>query len=357
MHPRDELAPWIDLGLVPGLGSRAERELLSAFGLPQNVLGATRAQLARVVGEGLAAAIAAGGRGEAVELALRWLERPGNSVITLADDDYPKQLLEISDPPALIYVRGERRRLAAPSLAVVGSRNASPQGLANAEAFARALSDAGFAIASGGALGVDAAAHRGGLAGPASSIAVLGCGADIVYPRRNQPLFEELAAKGAIASEFPLGTPPAARNFPRRNRLIAGLARGCLVIEAALASGSLITARLAAEQGREVFAIPGSIHSPLSRGCHALIRQGAKLVESAQDILEELGMGQRMITDHKVLGKSDGLLQYMGYEPCSIDVLVRRAGLSAEAVSALLLQLELEGRVGSLPGGLYQRLA
>lgn len=357
MQPIDDLAPWIDLSLVRGLGSKAQRALLAAFGLPSNVFGATRAQLAPVVGEPLATAILSGAQRALVELTLRWLEQPGNGAITLADDDYPKQLLQIPDPPILIYVRGVRRLLAAPSLAVVGSRNATPQGLANAENFARALSDAGLVITSGLALGIDAAAHRGGLAGRASSIAVLGCGADIVYPSANASLFAQIAAKGVIATEFALGTAPLAGNFPRRNRLISGLARGCLVVEAALASGSLITARLAAEQGREVFAIPGSIHSPLSRGCHALLKQGAKLVENAQDVLEELGIVEPAATDHHTLGQSDELLQYMGYDPCRIDVLMRRAGLTAETVSAKLLQLELEGKVSCLPGGLYQRLA
>jgi len=357
MQPIDDLAPWIDLSLVHGLGNKAQRALLSTFGLPGNALGATRVQLAQVVGEPLATAILSGERRGLVELALRWLEQPGNGAVTLADDDYPKQLLQIPDPPILIYVRGDRRLLAAPSLAVVGSRNATPQGLANAEAFAHALSDAGLVIASGLALGIDAAAHRGGLAGRSSSVAVLGCGADIVYPNRNASLFAQIAAKGVVVTEFPLGTAPLANNFPRRNRLISGLARGCLVVEAALASGSLITARLAAEQGREVFAIPGSIHSPLSRGCHALIKQGAKLVENAQDVLEELGLVAHASADHHNLGQSDELLQYMGYDPCQIDVLMRRAGLTAETVSAKLLQLELEGKVSSLPGGLYQRLA
>ena len=220
-----------------------------------------------------------------------WLEDPANDIVTLADTRYPRQLLQIPDPPPLLHVKGRVELLSRPALAIVGSRNATAQGMANAEAFARTLSDAGLTIVSGLALGIDAAAHRGGLAGSASSVAVLGTGADIVYPARNRALAHELAAGGALVSEFPLGMKPLAGNFPRRNRLISGLALGCLVVEAAADSGSLITARLAAEQGREVFAIPGSIHSPLAKGCHALIKQGAKLVESARDILEELRMG------------------------------------------------------------------
>ena len=246
--------------------------------------------------------------------------------------------------------------LGAASLAIVGSRNATQQGVTNAERFARALSDAGLAIVSGLALGIDAAAHRGGLAGQSSTIAVLGCGADIVYPMGNEPLFAQITEKGAIVSELPLGSPPARENFPRRNRLISGFSRGCLVIEAALASGSLITARLSAEQGREVFAIPGSIHSPLSKGCHALIKQGAKLVESAQDVLEELGFQTLPAADHKISRSSSSLLQHIGYDPCTIDTLIQRSGLTAEAVSAMLLALELEGKVSSLSGGFYQRI-
>jgi len=226
----------------------------------------------------------------------------------------------------------------------------------NAQSFARVFSDAGLAIVSGLALGVDSAAHRGGLEGRGSTIAVLGTGIDVVYPKRNEPLAEEISSRGALVSEFPLGTPPNAANFPRRNRLISGLARGCLVVEAALDSGSLITARLAAEQGREVLAIPGSIHSPLSKGCHALIKQGAKLVESAQDVLEEFGGARAPDTTPPESGAGHGLLDKMGFDPCDIDQLIARSGLTTEVVSAILLQLELEGKIASLPGGLYQRI-
>ncbi len=209
---------------------------------------------------------------------------------------------------------------------------------------------------SGLAIGVDSAAHSGGLEGRGSTIAVLGTGIDIVYPRRNEPLAEQISLRGALVSEFPLGTPPGAGNFPRRNRLISGLARGCLVVEATLDSGSLITARLAAEQGREVLAIPGSIHSPLSRGCHSLIKQGAKLVESAQDVLEELGVAGVPETRSQEPSAGHDLLDKMGFDPCDIDGLIARSGLTAEIVSAILLQLELEGKVAGLPGGLYQRV-
>jgi DNA processing protein len=356
MSSNDDLASWIDLSLVPGLGGQTYRALLSAFGLPRSIRSASRAQLLRVVSDAIATKIPGNGRASLVAAALGWAEQPGQSIVTLADPDYPQQLLQIPDPPVLLYVTGDTRLLGVPSLAIVGSRNATQQGVTNAERFARALSEAGLAIVSGLALGIDAAAHRGGLAGSASTIAVLGCGADVVYPLGNEALFARIAENGAIISEFPLGTPPGRENFPRRNRLISGLSRGCLVIEAALASGSLITARLATEQGREVFAIPGSIHSPLSKGCHALIKQGAKLVESAQDVLEELGLDV-VSPAHHTSEEPTGLLQHMGYDPCSIDTLIQRTGLTAEAISAMLLALELEGKVSSLPGGVYQRMS
>jgi len=356
MNDSGDLAAWIELSLVPGLGSSRFRSLLSAFGLPAQVLGATRAQLSRVVPDPLAASILERGRGSEVEKALRWVEGRGRTVLTLADAAYPRQLLEIPDPPPLIYVAGKVELLSAAALAVVGSRNATPQGLQNSRAFARALSDAGLAIASGLALGVDSEAHRGGLEGRGSTIAMLGTGIDVVYPQRNRSLVDEISERGAVVSEFPLGTEPHAGNFPRRNRLISGLARGCLVVEAALDSGSLITARFAADQGREVFAIPGSIHSPLSKGCHALIKQGAKLVESAQDVLEELGMPTRTAASVARSGADDEFLTKMGFDPCDIDELMGRSGLPAEAVSAMLLKLELDGKIAGLPGGRYQRI-
>jgi DNA processing protein len=356
MTDSGDLAAWIELSLVPGLGSSRFRSLLSAFGLPSKVLGATRTQLSRVVPDALAASIIERGRGAEVEKAMRWAEGRAHGVLTLADAAYPKQLLEIPDPPPLIYVTGSVELLASPALAVVGSRNATPQGLQNARAFARALSEAGFAIVSGLALGVDAEAHRGGLEGRGATIAVLGTGIDVVYPQRNRSLADEIASRGTLASEFPLGTEPLAGNFPRRNRLISGLSRGCLVVEAALDSGSLITARLAADQGREVFAIPGSIHSPLSKGCHALIKQGAKLVDSAQDVLEELGVSTRQAPGAPAAGADHDLLERMGFDPCDIDELIARSGLPVEAVSAMLLKLELDGKIAGLPGGLYQRI-
>jgi DNA processing protein len=354
------LASWVRLSLVTGLGPRNFRQLLSAFGLPENVFGASHARLSAVVSSELALRILKDENAVTVAQALDWAGQPDQAIVSLADESYPRQLLEIADPPPLLYARGRCELLACPGLAIVGSRSATPQGQVNAENFAHAFSDAGFTIISGLALGIDAAAHRGGLDGPGSTIAVLGTGADQIYPPRNRALGEEIVARGLLISEFPLGSPPLAANFPRRNRLISGLARGCLVVEAAVGSGSLITARQAADQGREVFAIPGSIHSPVARGCHQLIKQGAKLVESAADVLDELGMSMPrstpLVTPHKSLLQEE-LLQHMGYEPCEVDSLVARSGLTAEGVSAMLLKLELEGKIACIPGGRYQRLS
>jgi DNA processing protein len=350
-----ELAGWIKLSLVPGLGGQSLRRLLTAFGLPQQVLAASRGALARIVSAEITARILSDVDSPAVDAVLEWAAADGHAVLTLADADYPQPLLETPDPPALLYLRGRRELLARPSLAVVGSRNATPQGIRNAEQFARAFSDAGLTIVSGLALGIDAAAHCGALEGASSTIAVLGTGADILYPRSNRALGERIAREGLIVSEFTLGTPPHGGNFPRRNRVISGLSRGCLVVEAALASGSLITARLAAEQGREVFAIPGSIHSPHAKGCHALIKQGAKLVECAQDLLQELGMTGFAARSAAADPEVTGILAHLGYDPSDIDTLCARSGLTADVVSAMLLQLELDGKVAGLPGGLYQR--
>ena len=287
------LASWLQLTLTPGLGAATLRKLLSQFGLPEKVLAARRAELARFASAEAMQALDSDAVAKAVEHALAWLEQPGNAIVTLADAAFPKLLLEIPDPPAVLYCRGRTDLLNRPALALVGSSNATAQGNSNAEQFARSFSTAGLTIVSGLAQGIDAAAHRGGLAGEGSTIAVLGTGVDIIYPRVNAALGAEIAASGLLLSEFPLGTKALAHNFPRRNRLISGLAQGCLVVEAALASGSLITARAAAEQGREVFAVPGSIHSPLSKGCHALIKTGAKLAESAEDVLSELSAFRR----------------------------------------------------------------
>ena len=355
------LASWLQLTLTPGLGASAVRSLLARFGLPENVLAAPKEQLESIAGPAAAARLRAG-RSDEVERAMRWAEEPGHALVTLADATYPKLLLEIPDPPALLYAVGCVELLARPALAVVGSRNATAQGVRDAEQFAKAFSEAGLTIVSGLALGIDAAAHRGGLAAQGSTIAVLGTGVDIVYPRQNAALAARIAEGGLLLSEFPLGTPGMAENFPRRNRLISGLAQGCLVVEAALASGSLITARAALDQGREVFALPGSIHSPLAKGNHALIKQGAKLVEAAEDVLSELGEFRRIATASTRArlpqdAEEGTVLPHMGYDPIDLDSLCARAGLPVEQVSAELLRLELAGRVATLPGGRYQRLS
>ena len=360
MNPDPGLASWLQLALTPGLGPATFQRVLRQFGLPQAILARKRGELASFITPPVLAALDSEAVGQAVARTLTWASEPGRSLVTLADEAYPKLLLEISDPPPLLYAHGRIELLARPALAIVGSRNATQQGEANAESMARALSDSGFTIVSGLALGIDAAAHRGGLAGATSTIAVLGTGIDVTYPSRNGELAAQIAQRGLLLSEFALGTAPAAQNFPRRNRLISGLARGCLVVEAALASGSLITARAAAEQGREVFAIPGSIHSPLSKGCHALIKSGAKLVESAEDVLTEL-TGFRpsafaSTTKEAASSPDSGLLAHMGHDPVDVDSLCSRAGMTAEQVSSELLKLELDGRVAALPGGLYQRL-
>jgi DNA processing protein len=288
----DGLAAWVRLANTDGVGLEAARRLLGSFGLPENIFGASHSSLQKVVPEKLALALSAAPSDQTLALidqTLEWARQPANHVLTLADSRYPQRLLEIADPPLMLYLKGRRDLLDGNLLAVVGSRNATAQGILNAEKFAEAVSQAGWTIVSGLALGIDAAAHRGGLRGPGSTLAVIGTGADIVYPARNRALAHDISEQGCIISEYPLGMPGLPANFPRRNRIISGLARAVLVVEAAAQSGSLITARMAAEQGRDVFAIPGSIHSPLSKGCHQLIKQGAKLVESAQDILEELG--------------------------------------------------------------------
>lgn len=350
------LADWLRLTLIPGLGGETQRKLLAAFGLPAAIFAAGRPTVRGVVGD-KADLLFDTAASEAVDQALAWAEQPGNAILTLADAEYPRALLETADPPSLLYVRGRPELLDTPGLAIVGSRNATPQGIRTAEDFAKTLAGSGLTIASGLALGIDAAAHRGALAAGGSTVAVIGTGADRLYPARNKDLALHIAEQGAIVSEFPLGTPALAANFPRRNRIISGLARGVLVVEAAPGSGSLITARLAGEQGREVFAIPGSIHSPLARGCHQLIKQGAKLVESAQDVLEELGWPARAAAAAPpAADNADPMLAALGHDPCGLDELAARTGLAADELLARLLALELAGRVAPLPGNRYQRI-
>ena len=356
-----DLAAWLRLTLVPGVGGEARRALLKAFGLPGAIFDASPIALAAVVGEQAAERLHGHDCDAGIDAGLDWASQPGNRLLTLADADYPQALLTASDPPVLLYLKGRAELLNRPQLAIVGSRNATPQGEKDAEAFALALGDAGLGTVSGLALGIDAAAHRGALKTASGTVAVIGTGADRLYPARNEALARAIAENGAVISEFPLGTPPLAANFPRRNRIIAGLALGCLVVEAAPRSGSLITARLAAEAGREVFAIPGSIHSPQARGCHQLIRQGAKLVETAADILDELSWGRRPIAVPAAASGGEQspdevrVLASMGEGPCSLDILSVRSGLTPGDLLAILLPMELAGRIAQLPGGLYQR--
>jgi DNA processing protein len=358
-----ELASWLRLSLIPGVGGAARRALLKAFGLPQAIFAADLRALSAVIEPALAESLLRHECSAEIDAALDWAARSGNRLLTLADTDYPPSLLDADDPPILLYAKGDTAMLRRPMLAVVGSRNATAQGLRDAEAFARALGEAGLTIVSGLALGIDAAAHRGALATAASTVAVIGTGADRLYPANNEALARNIAEQGAVLSEFPLGTPALAANFPRRNRIIAGLGLGCLVVEAAPKSGSLITARLAAECGREVFAIPGSIHSPLSRGCHQLIRQGAKLVESAEDILEELRWEAPPLPSASsgaepgtTSDAEEQVLAFLGQAPCGLDTLSARSGLTPADLLAMLLPMELAGRIAQLPGGLYQRL-
>ena len=426
---REELSAWLRLTLTPGVGNGAARKLLAAFGLPTAIFAQSASALTQVVGPNLAASLRTEPPGLALQLETtwRWLngaaeqgEGAGASsgsgksdatsghrhILVLGDAGYPESLLNIADPPLMLYLLGagflelnaplalvEQTKLApnavancltasaAQSVAIVGSRNPTPQGLANARQFARALALAGLTIVSGMALGVDGAAHAGALEGfdraaglkmggpnrrRLATIAVVGTGLDRVYPKSHRDLAHAIAQDGLIISEYPLGTPPLAANFPKRNRIIAALAQGTLVVEAALKSGSLITASLAAEQGKEVFAIPGSIHSTQSRGCHALIRQGAKLVESAQDVLEDMKIESATFLEAdnaentRASGTNDSentLLSALGFDPVSLDALQARTGIATPSLQAQLMGLELQGQVARLPGGLFQRLA
>jgi DNA processing protein len=365
---REELAAWLRLALAPQIGSGTARRLLAAFGLPQAIFEQTETALGGILGAAQVRGLLAGPPNLEAQTALTWdwlaADPAHRRVCTLGDPEYPPALLDIEDPPLLLYLLGQPLAAAAPAVAIVGSRNPTPQGLANARAFGRALAQAGVTVVSGLALGVDGAAHEGALEGAAAgqlaTMAVVGTGLDRVYPRRHHDLAHRIAQAGVLVSEYALGTPPLAENFPRRNRIISGLGQGTLVVEAALQSGSLITARLASEQGKDVFAIPGSIHAPQSRGCHALLRQGAKLVESAQDVLEELRLAPRAAPPAEpapVTGGENALLDALGFDPVGIDALVARTGIAPADLQAALLELELAGEVARLPGGLFQRQA
>lgn len=367
-----ELGAWLRLALTPGIGNTGARQLLAAFGSPQAIFDQDANALRQLGSDRLVEALQTEPTALAAQLqtTLDWLQGADNRhVVTLGDPAYPSGLLDIEDPPSMLYMLGalDSRVQAAIKnralcLGIVGSRNPTPQGEDNARQFARAFGAAGLCVVSGMALGVDGAAHDGALQGGGTTIAVVGTGLDRVYPKQHLALAHRIAENGLIISEFPLGTPPLTANFPKRNRLISGLSQGTLVVEAALKSGSLITARLAAEQGKEVFVIPGSIHSPQSRGCHALIKQGAKLVESAQDVLEELNLPHTpaapLLTDDSAdLPEYDPLFAALGFEPVTLDALQARTGLTTASLQARLLDLEMAGDVARLPGGLFQRMA
>jgi DNA processing protein len=414
-----DISAWLRLANATGLPPIALRALLAEFGGPQAVLNQPFNALSAIAGEKAARAVLGppprselGSFDECLARTLEWALVPGNKIVTLADSAYPPALLTMPDPPPLLYVKGRLDLLHTRAVAIVGSRSATPQGIDDARRFAHALSDAGLAVVSGLALGIDGAAHRGGLTGPGGTIAVIGTGADLVYPPLHHALAHEIATNGTIVSEWPLGTPARSANFPQRNRLIAGLASGVLVVEAAMRSGSLITARFANEMGRDVFAIPGSIHAPLSRGCHRIIKQGAKLVETPEDILEEFGCaipaeapaaraskprkrdkagpaeedrtdpassefalelqsasGSPSATRGKPVSASwasasvklaspgaERLLDALGHSPATLEILAERTEMDGATLQSLLLQLELSGRIGTLPGGRFTRL-
>ena len=390
---RENLKAWLRLSLTPGVGNITARSLLLGFGLPEAIFERSALQLQALVSEAISLQLCRTppGLDEAVETTWAWLHTQTHSgsskilhkrLLTLADPDYPSSLMLTPDPPCLLYVLGQTQHLhllspptdqAPPALAVVGSRNPTPQGRLNAHDFAAHLSQAGLTVVSGLALGVDTAAHQGALKGghashPLHTVAVVGTGLDRVYPYQNHALALKIAANGLLISEYPLNTPPITSNFPKRNRLIAGLSQGCLVVEAATRSGSLITAKQALDLGKEVFAIPGSIHTTVSKGCHDLIKQGAKLVDCTQDILEELKNLPKVQVCKASTSPPDlpdtsvnllaplTVLEHLGQDPVGLDELQIRSGLSVSQLQAELFQLELNGVLGRLPGGLYQQL-
>ena len=385
---RESLKAWLRLSLTPGVGNITARALLKAFGLPEIIFQKSAAQLQAIVSPAVSHLLCLEPEGleDALNTTWEWLQKPAprhaamtlhKRLLTLADTDYPSSLMLTPDPPCLLYVMGQTQHLhllspaafkAPMAVAVVGSRNPTPQGRINAHEFASSLAQAGLTVISGLALGVDTEAHRGALQGgsmanPLRTVAVVGTGLDRVYPHQNHALALSIAAHGLLMSEYPLNTPPITSNFPKRNRLIAGLSQGCLVVEAAARSGSLITAKQAIDMGKDVFAIPGSIHTTVAKGCHDLIKQGAKLVDCAQDILEELKdlptLDQNTPAELNLSMKEDPALQvlaHLGLDPVGLDELQKRSGLPTAQLQAELFQLELNGALGRLPGGLYQKL-
>lgn len=365
--PMDHLTDWLRLDGARGVGLRSAHLLLGVFGSPRAIFNAGHDALAAHVGPALARTLRAPPAPQTLALidATRaWLRTPSHHVLALGDAAYPQALAHIPDPPLLLYVSGRIELLARPALAIVGSRNATVQGRANAGAFASALSDAGVCVVSGLALGIDAAAHEGALRGSGSTIAVVGTGADLFYPARNRALAERIAGEGCLVSEYALGTPPVSGNFPRRNRIISGLSCGVLVVEAAAQSGSLITARVAAEQGREVFALPGSIHAPLAKGCHQLIRDGARLVETVHEILDVMRVSPLATSAISPASNAElptetdctDLLAQLGHDALDVDELLERTQTNIGQLSMGLLALEMAGMIERLPGGKVQRI-
>ncbi len=407
---RESLQAWLRLSLTPGVGNKTARALLQGFGLPERIFQQSPAKLQTLVSPAISQQLCTlPAELEALlDVTWEWLNTPaplrmasykprqtegaviGKRLLTLADPDYPQSLMLTPDPPLMLYAMGQTQHLhwlsppplqAPRAVAIVGSRNPTPQGSLNAQDFAHSLSQAGLTVISGLALGIDTAAHKGALAGgtsanPLHTVAVVGTGLDRVYPHQNHALAQHIAQQGLLLSEYPLNTPPVMANFPKRNRLIAGLSQGCLVVEAALRSGSLITAKQAVDMGKEVFAIPGSIHTTVAKGCHDLIKQGAKLVDSAHDILEEMkdlpspSMALKQCspseiatpaTDkkgrrHSSPSHAQGIAVHLGHVPVGLDELQRRSGLPTSQLQAELFQMELAGTLGRLPGGLYQQL-
>ena len=362
----EDLRWWLALTRSPSLGARGLAVLLQKFPDHLDLLQRIRAGDHRALPGRVRAGLKTPDW-RAVDSDLDWAERAGNHRLTRFGCTYPPLLLETADPPPVLYATGELRWLTSPMVAVVGSRRPTPNGAQTAHRFAGALTAAGLTVCSGLAAGIDGAGHAGALAASGATVAVVGTGLDRVYPAAHRRLAADIRAHGAVVSEYPPGTPPRAGHFPRRNRIISGMSLGTLVCEAALRSGSLITARLAAEQGREVFAIPGSIHNPLARGCHALLRDGATLVETVDDVLAELpplagalqarmaisGVAPAAFAD--LPAECENMLRYVDFEPTPVDVLVARSGVTAAAVCAMLLALELQGYVSSAPGGGYFR--
>lgn len=354
----NEIHEWLTLALTPKVGPVTMLKLIQHFGSVTNVLSQSQNTLAQVVNRTVAKLISEKTAEPDVEKSFAWADSHANHyIISLEDERYPKELAQLTDPPLILYLKGNIDLLKKNKLAIVGTRHPSTQGMQNATDFARDLAKNGLTIVSGMALGIDKCAHSGALDGAGSTIGVIGTGIDQVYPSSNRALFEAVTARGGlIISEFPLATPPLVSNFPRRNRIIAGLAKGCLVIESAIDGGSMITANLALEMGREVMAIPGSIHNPVSRGCHKLIKTGAKLIETSNDILEELYLDRESTIRNNASATTNPVLVAMGFDPIEIDRICANLNLSFADICPKLLELELDGEIVNCGSGKYQRI-